>query len=146
MVRSKKFIFWTVLISETGHILCCALPTVLSILSLFAAFGVMGLVPPVIWDLHHIMHDWEAPIIIGSGALLVLGWLIYGYSKKLDCHSVCEHPPCKPKKDKTRLVLFAASILFAANLSLYIFVHQGNSGVSLQNQASEQAHHHNHAH
>lgn len=125
MIKSQKAVFWTVILSETGHLFCCALPALLGILSFFSAFGIIGLMPNMVLDAHDFMHRWELPVIILSASLLGFGWWLYKNSLKLDCsteHS-CGHPPCKPKKDKTKLVLIVASVLFAFNFTLYLFFH-----------------------
>lgn len=148
MLKTQKAIFWSVVLSETGHLFCCALPAVLGLLSVFSAFGIIGVVPNTVLGLHDFMHHWELPVIAFSAALLAFGWWLYVNSLKLDCASEhsCGHPPCKPKKDRTKLVLMLASGLFVFNFSLYLFFHDG---VYLMKEASssyEAAHLHTHKH
>lgn len=150
MLKSQKAIYWTVIMSETGHLFCCALPAILGILSFFSAFGMIGIVPHVLLDLHDFMHRWEVPVIAFSAALLGFGWWLYRNSLKLDCSTehTCGHPPCKPKKDRTKIVLLVASVLFGFNFTLYLFFHDGvymwkDSAIEMQ---SHNDHDHNHIH
>lgn len=114
--------------SEAGHVFCCALPAVISIISFFSALGVIGFMPSFIFDIHQIMHNWEVTIIIASALTLALGWGLHSYSKKIDCRSSgCGHVPCKPKKNKTERILVLASVLFAFNLAVYLSVHVNDS-------------------
>lgn len=143
MLRTQKTIFWTILVSETGHVFCCALPVFLSVLSLFAAFGSMGLVPGIFFDLHELVHRWELFVICVSALLLGFGWWLHMYSKNIDCtNHGCGHPPCKPKKDRTHLVLIIASVLFMFNFSLYLFFHQSDTRLMRSDNAQIVAHDH----
>ena len=113
--------------SEAGHIFCCALPAILSLISLLSALGLMGVVPGFVLEFHDFMHHWEATVIILSALVLALGWSLHNYSKKIDCHSSgCGHKPCKPKKKKTEKILILATVLFAFNLTVYLSVHRNN--------------------
>ena len=66
--------------------------------------------------LHSLVHDWEMPIIIASGVVLVLGWWVYYYAKKMDCEHMGEgHEVCASKKKRSSLILQIASALFLVN-------------------------------
>jgi hypothetical protein len=121
----QKTIVWAVLLSEASHIFCCVLPTLFSLMSLMAGAGVISVMPGFIVHMHDFMHDYEVPMIIVSALILALGWGLYFYSKKVDCHDTgCGHGPCKPKKDKVRLLLIAATVLFLVNVSVYMLFHR----------------------
>lgn len=113
------------LISETSHVLCCVLPTLFSIASLLSGAGLVTI--PASWVIvHKILHNWELPIMAFSAAVLALGWWLHHYSNKIDCHDTgCHHPPCDTKKDKVHLLLKVATVLFVANLFVYVVFHRG---------------------
>ena len=124
MQRIHKALGWAILASETSHVFCCVLPTIAGIFSLLAGLGVVGVLPAGIMEFHEIMHHWEVPMIIASGVILALGWGLYTLSKRMDCHDTgCVHGDCAPKKDKTALILKAASVLFAINTAIYLLFH-----------------------
>ncbi len=65
-------------------------------------------------------------MIILSGVILALGWGLFLYSQKVDCHDTgCHHGPCTPKKNNTRLILKIATGLFLVNIAIYGIVHRG---------------------
>lgn len=130
MEKINKGLFWGIVASESIHIFCCALPTLFSILSLLAGFGLVATMPGFIADTHHIIHNFEIPMIIISGVILALGWMLYFYSKKINCRTQgsCHHAPCAPKKDRTWHFMILATILFALNVLVYFVFHHGLDG------------------
>lgn len=125
MQKTKNTIFWAVILSETGHVFCCVLPTVFSVLSLLAGLGMVSAVPVWMEELHHVLHDWEIPVIVLSGFLLMMGWALHAYSRKIDCHETgCHHPPCDSKKTTASRILVVATTLFCINLAVYVFLHR----------------------
>lgn len=144
MQKMKNTIYWAVLASETSHIFCCVLPTVFSILSLLAGLGLATVVPVWLEDLHAVLHEWELPLILLSGFVVLIGWGLYIYSKKIDCHDTgCAHGACEPRKDTANLILKVATILFIVNVSIYGVFHRG-IGVFMPSAEIkvEQAHEH----
>ncbi len=126
MQRIQKAIYWAILTSETSHVFCCVLPTVLSLLSLLAGIGMVTVLPAGLLEFHEIMHRWEVPMIAASGVILLLGWGLNAWSRRLDCHDTgCCHEPCGPKKNHAFKVLVAASILFVFNVTVYALFHAG---------------------
>lgn len=126
MQRLKSAIFWTVLVSETGHVFCCVLPTVVTVLSLLSGLGLIGVMPAGLMAFHDFMHEWEVPVIATSAVILVAGWALHFLSMKLDCHDTgCHHGTCAPKKNNTTRLLWIATGLFVANLAIYLFFHAG---------------------
>lgn len=120
----KKSIFWAVVLSETTHLFCCVLPTVVSVMGLLAGAGLVTAMPGFIGDFHDIIHAYEVPLIVISGVVLALGWGLYELSRRIDCHETgCAHGACAPRKDKTLLILSIATTLFTANLAIYWFLH-----------------------
>ena len=137
----QKSLVWTVILSESSHVFCCVLPTVISLVSLLAGMGVVVAMPASLLRLHDLLHEWELPMIAASGAVLLLGWLATWYSDRIDCHSSgCAHGACAPKKDKAHLVLKIATLLFLLNIAVYFGVHR--SGIAGPEGAG---HHHDHA-
>ena len=128
MEKINKRIVWAVMASESIHIFCCVLPTVFSVLSLLAGAGMIATMPNFIDEAHHLIHDYEIPMIIISALILVFGWGLYAYSRRINCsqdgESSCCHEPCAPKKDRTRLFMIVATVLFFVNVTVYFSFHQ----------------------
>lgn len=82
MQKLQTTLFYTILASEAGHVVCCVIPTVLSLLALAASYGVMVSIPGFALSIHEYMHEWEQTIIILSGLLLAFGWALHVLSKK----------------------------------------------------------------
>ncbi len=117
------------ILAESTHVFCCVLPTVVTILSLMASAGAILPIPLFLLDIHEFLHAYEMPMILFSGVVLLMGWGLYLASRA----TTCEKPHCGPhetvcagKKDRTRLVLGIASVLFVMNLTVYITLHRGN--------------------
>jgi len=124
--RVQKTLNWAIIISETSHIFCCILPTLFSVLSLIVGMGLITAMPVGIEVMHEALHDWEIPMILASGLVLVAGWIIYYIAKRLDCHDTgCVHEPCGPKKKKSGLVLKFATALFFFNVTVFLVFHHG---------------------
>lgn len=126
MEKVKKGVFWTVIASESIHVFCCVLPTVFSVISLLAGFGIVATMPGFIEQAHDVIHAYEVPMIIASGIILLFGWVVYIYSRSVDCSDNgqgCCHEPCVAKKDRTRIFMMIATILFIVNVSLYLTIH-----------------------
>jgi hypothetical protein len=124
MQKFKKAIFWSVLISETGHIFCCVIPLLISALSIMSGLGLISILPHGLLALHEFMHDYEIPLIIFSAFSLALGWILHFVSKRLDCHDTgCHHGSCAPQKDKTQIILWVASLLFIINVTIFATLH-----------------------
>lgn len=129
MEKLQKTTFWVLVLSESTHVFCCVLPTLVSIISLLAGAGALTFIPSNLLDVHDLLHHWEVPMIIFSGVLLVLGWGLYGLSQKLNCvqDAHCCHTPCAPKKSKTFKIMVAATVLFVFNVIIYFAFHSGHS-------------------
>lgn len=113
-----------VIAAGLSHIFCCVLPAVLSLLSLLVGAGVVSSLPFGLESLHDRMHDYEMYIIAFSGAILVLGWIVDIISRRVDCHDTgCGHGPCAPKKRRSHIILIAATLLFAVNVTAYFVLH-----------------------
>ena len=120
------------ILSETTHVFCCVLPTVVTVLSLLASAGAAVPIPLFLLDVHEFLHAYEVPVIIGSGALLGLSWGLYGAARRTNCekpHCETHEMACPRQKDRTRRVLMIATILFAANVTVYLTLHRGNEGM-----------------
>lgn len=123
--RVQNTLSWMAFISMVSHLFCCVLPAFLSVLTILVGFGLIGVMPMWVDSMHHIMHDWEMPLIIGSGAVLSLGWLIQFISWRIDCHDTgCGHEePCAPKKKRSARILIFATILFVINVLVFFGAH-----------------------
>ncbi len=141
--RIRRGMGWIILLSESSHIFCCVLPTVVSVVSMLTGLGLISsALPDFILDFHHQLHDWEIPIIIASGLLLVLGWVVYAISRKMDCHDTgCVHGPCEPRKDRSKVIMIVATVLFVANVTIYMTVHR-----SMDETFSVHEHEHSYQH
>ena len=115
--------------AETSHVFCCVLPVVFSVLSLMSGVGLISTMPTGLVWFHDVMHDYEVPMIIVSGVILLLGWALSWYAERIDCHDTphggCHHEPCAPKKKRAHKVLIVASVLFTLNVLVYFGFHRG---------------------
>ena len=128
MERIKKGIFWAVILSETSHVFCCVLPTVISVISLIAGAGLISALPGPVLAVHDMLHAYEIPMIAFSAFILLSGWGLHALSTRLDCRGTgCSHEPCAPEKSRTRTVLVVATVLFFCNLSVYLMFHAGHN-------------------
>ncbi len=125
MENFRRHFGLAVLVSELGHVFCCVLPTVFTVLSFAANIGLIGMAPAWMMALHERIHHYEVPIIVFSGVILVLGWVAHHLSGKVDCHDTgCGHPPCDPYKERNKNILLIATGLFIINFMIYAVVHK----------------------
>jgi len=136
--KINKSIVWGVIASESIHIFCCVLPTVFSIFSLMAGIGMIATMPGFIEEAHHLIHDYEIPMIITSGIILALGWGLYAYSRRIDCQADdgCCAKPCNTKKGNTWKFMVVATLLFTLNVFVYFALHRPHDAQSTRD------HHH----
>ncbi len=128
--RVQKTLGWAIIASETSHVFCCVLPTLFSLASLASGLGLVAAMPSGLEFLHDALHGWEMPMILASGTIVLLGWVAHFLAVRLDCHSTgCGHGPCTPKKRKAGKILKFATILFIANVTVYLFFHQGMEAI-----------------
>lgn len=149
MEKMRKGILFGVVASESIHIFCCVLPTIFSIMSLLAGMGMIAVMPGFIEDMHHMIHDYEIPMIIASGVILAIGWALYTWSTRMNCSeekgSTCCHEPCAPKKDRTKIVMMIATVLFIVNVSVYFGFHRAND-IDTHHDSHQIESHHDHDH
>ena len=127
MAKLQKSMNAAVIISEFSHVFCCGLPAFFSLLSLLSGIGMTTIMPAALENFHHTIHDWEVPMLMGSGVILVLGWVLHQFSKKMDCATDgCSHPPCGPVKTRSNKLLLFATILYAGNVIFYLAFHAGH--------------------
>lgn len=119
-----KIMPWAVIASELGHVFCCVLPTLFSVLTLLAGIGLLSVVPGFIIDLHEAMHEYELVIIGFSCVITLLAWLVYMKADNLDCHSTgCGHGPCDTRKNRAGTILKVGTILLVVNIFIFVFFH-----------------------
>lgn len=153
MSNLHRHLSLAVLLSEFSHVFCCIIPTVFTVLSFAANLGMITTMPGILLDIHEHIHEYEVPIIVVSGVMLLIGWLAHLHSRKVDCHDDgCCHPPCTPQKNMNAKILIVATVLFMMNISIYLFVHknilhlemfaasQTASAAIHENETSGQAH------
>jgi predicted secreted protein len=99
-----------------------------------------------------VLHHYEIPMIITSAIILAIGWALYVYAQQLDCNEdsqICCHEPCAPKKDRTKMIMIFATVLFAVNVSVYFAFHwkseQNSHGYEVHVE-DQLGNHHNHNH
>ena len=148
MEKLQKSLNVAVILAEVSHVFCCVLPTVVSLMSVLVGAGLIGTLPVSLLVLHDLLHDWELPIIVGSGVLIALGWVVMWYSRKIDCHNTgCGHEPCGPKKLRSTRLLKIATVLFVINVSVYTVFHRGMGiDVPSAEEHHEQGHHDHRGH
>ena len=129
MQKIQKALFWTIVASESTHVFCCVLPTLVSVISLIAGMSALSFLPGFILEIHETLHAYEVPTIAFSGLMLAVGWGLHNYSRKLDCadDSCCAHESCAPKKDHTFMIMVGATVLFAFNILVYFTFHYGRA-------------------
>lgn len=118
MQRFSKFATHMSLLAALSHVFCCGLPMLAAILSLGATAGsTIGLS-----SMHETLHEWEAEILMFSGAMLSLSGVSLWISRRVDCRSegACCHEPCAPKKDLSFRLFIVASVIFTVNFALYL--------------------------
>lgn len=143
----QKNFGWAVLVSEFGHVFCCVLPTVFTVLGFAANIGLIGAAPIGLVALHEAMHHYEVPIIIFSGVMVALGWMVHAASLRVDCHDTgCVHVPCDRTKRRNSRILAVASALFLVNLGIYLFVHQNVFDLAAFREAAEHTDSHDQDH
>lgn len=126
MQKLQKTLTLAIIASETSHVFCCVLPTLFSVLSLLAGVGLVSGMPVWIESLHEQLHAWEVPMIAFSGSVVLFGWALYAYSRRIDCHNTgCHHGACAPRKKTASKILKVATILFVVNVSVYLIFHRG---------------------
>lgn len=124
--RVQKSLAVVLILSEASHVFCCVLPTLFSVMSVAAGFGMIAAMPAGLAALHESLHRWEVPMILASGSIVLAGWGAYFIARRLDCHSTgCVHEPCGPRKKSAGTVLKIASALFVFNVSIYLLFHHG---------------------
>ena len=143
--KMQKTVFWAIIATESSHVFCCVLPTIFSVMSLMAGLG-LAVMPVWLEDMHAGLHDWELPLIVLSGAVILLGWGLHYYSQKIDCHDTgCEHGACAPRKKTANGILKFATLLFFINIAIYGVFHRGMSVWAPVGEVSQDAHQgHNH--
>lgn len=122
--RIASILSWAVILSEVSHVFCCVLPTIFSVLTLLAGFGLLSVVPTFILQWHDAIHFYEIPVIATSGIITVLAWAVYFGARDVDCHDTgCGHEPCSPRKTRAGRILKIGTILFIVNLAVFTFLH-----------------------
>lgn len=129
MEKLQKAALWALVLSESTHVFCCVLPTLVSIISLLAGAGALSFIPVAVLDLHDLLHHWEVPMMVFSAIILGFGWGLHYLSRKLDCLETasCCHTPCAPKKNVTFKIMLVATVLFIFNIAIYFVFHAGKS-------------------
>ncbi len=124
MQRIQNFIYWACVTSEISHVFCCGLPMVFSLLSLMSGVGLVATMPSGLAFLHEKLHGYEIPMIVTSGAIIIMGWVLNYIAYRIDCHNTgCAHGPCTPKKKRSAKVLYIATGLFLLNVTGYFLIH-----------------------
>lgn len=146
---SHRSFGWAVLVSELGHVFCCVLPTVFTILSFAANIGLVGEAPGFLMALHEQMHHYEIPIIVFSGGMVAMGWGVFWLARKLAPQAEnCSNAGCCKQQCHNRNILIIASLLFVMNVAIFAFVHKNifNLAVFTPNFAHGHEDHEGHVH
>lgn len=134
-----------IILAECTHVFCCVLPTIVTVVGLLSSISAVVQVPVFLLDIHEFLHAYEIPVIAFSGVMLVLGWVLYGVARHIECarpHCEPHETVCAPAKHNTHWILVIASVLFMANIVVYFTLHR-ESAEMLHTQAVE-AHEHHH--
>ena len=130
---SRRGLGWAVLASELGHVFCCILPTFFSLFSFAANIGLIGGAPGFLAVVHEIIHRYELPVILFSGFMVGVGWLVYWGSRRL---RVCGDAMCAKGARHNRLILVIATGLFTVNVFIFAVVHKNVFGLPFFMEAS----------
>ncbi|PHS26884.1 MAG: hypothetical protein COA84_05350 [Robiginitomaculum sp.] len=104
-----------------SHVFCCGLPALMNIVALSAGAGAFTATAPWVGGIHIFMHQFELPLLVFSGAALIVGIVAQWISARRDCGTqACDHGSCAPKKQSSRWVLMVAAALFLGNLTFYV--------------------------
>lgn len=123
MQRIQNIFHWTMVGTIFGHMLCCGLPTAVSLISFLSGAGLMATLPFGLATLHDTIHAYETHLIVFSGVMVAFGWGLHEISRCIDCHDTgCGHPPCAPKKKRSTKLLVLATLLFVMNLAIHYSV------------------------
>lgn len=140
---SHRSLGWAVLVSELGHVFCCVLPTLFTILSFGANVGLIGEAPGFLTVLHEQIHHYEIPIILFSGGMVAVGWVIYIVGLHFVAgHRDCGGFACEKGAVRNRIILIVASFLFAVNVFIFAFVHKNIFNISAFDTSSTEVHLH----
>ena len=125
MQSLNRFITVTSVASEVTHMFCCGIPMIFSVLSFLTSAGLMASMPSSLEHIHHVMHDYEIPMIAISALLITTGWVFHYISKAIDCRKDgdCSHAPCSTKKKRSSKILMLATFLFILNVTGYFLLH-----------------------
>ncbi len=124
MKRIQTITHWAAAVSQLSHLFCCGLPALFSILSLLSTFGIALSLPSSYADLHHLMHDYELPVLAFAGSITLIGWALHYVSWRMDCTTTgCLHEPCRPKKKRSNRILIFSTVLFLFNVIIYMTAH-----------------------
>lgn len=140
MKKMQGMFSWVVILSECSHVFCCVLPSLFSVFTLLVGIGMVSALPIWMESMHEFLHGYEIPLMVFSGVVVLIGWALNYISNKIDCHDTgCGHGTCSTKKKKSERILMIATVLFLANITIYMLVHKDVSGV-LQTISHEQGH------
>lgn len=124
MHRFQTITNLTVAITQLGHLFCCGLPALFSVLSLLSTFGIAISLPSAFEELHHLMHSYEIPVLVFAGIITSVGWTLHYVSWRIDCRSTgCMHEPCAPKKRRSSKILILSSVLLLLNVLVLVTAH-----------------------
>jgi hypothetical protein len=123
--KLKLLMPWMVVATEISHVFCCVLPTLVTVFAVIVNAGLLSASPVFLESIHDVIHDYEAPIILFSGFMMLIGWAVHIAATKADCHATgCVHSPCEIQKSKNLRILQLATILFFVNIVIYFAVHK----------------------
>lgn len=127
MQKRQKAILWALIASESSHVFCCVLPTLLTLFAVLANLGLF-VMPAAFLAFHDFMHHWELPMVIVSGVILALGWGMHWHALRgEECEHGCAHhtDATHPTVSKTHMILKIATVLFVVNVFVFLFIHRG---------------------
>lgn len=116
MRKIQSFLHAGIILSALSHVFCCGLPTAMSAISLVTSLGVFSIASESSAHLHDTLHRWEEPMLVFSAIMVVAGWALFWYARRMDCATTCcEHAPCAPQKSRNSVMLWVATGLFIIN-------------------------------
>lgn len=108
-------------VTALGHVFCCGLPLMLSILGIFSAATSYSL--ETITGITAVDEYEDFALYFATG-IIVFSGLLQWVSARLDCHNTgCVHGSCSPAKRRSRRLFILSIALYAMSMFMHFMAH-----------------------
>ena len=120
MIIIMFFAYSLIISCSLMHIFCCAIPLLATIVGLTTSLGFIsnGFLEAPIFQLFELF---ESKILLISGVILLLAWILKFKAKDLDCCPTKENKFCNINSNINQISLKIATSLYIVNLITAIF-------------------------